>query len=267
MTGMVLTTAWLLWLLPAILLVFAGLMRMALAIFMGGVPGVREGWITGVVGRMGQGKSLYIMTLAKKHLRYGGTVISNFAIDTSVTGGDWIEFRGWVALLEALVVRLEAAPLDKDGRPWVQPALVLLDEAHLYAPANGMVLPDVARWILSHLRKLRAEMMWCSQHESRVASALREQTAEIVSVRRQLLARNRFTAAVWEPEKFRKKGEDCLFKVSYSLNKSTISMYKSWQLIRPDEQGDSGGIVSGLIDRLEALAGQGPVAAVEVSSG
>lgn len=254
MIGARLTAAWLLWALPALLIVFAGIMRLVLVLFTGGMPAVREGWISGVIGRMGQGKSLYVMTLARRHLRYGGTVISNFRIDTTVTGGNWVEFRGWVPLLESLVERLEGAPRDARGRPDVQPALVLLDEAHLYAPANGMVLPDVARWILSHLRKLRAEMMWCTQHESRVASALREQTSELVSVRRQLFMRNHFTAAVWEPEKFRKRNEECIFKVTYSLRPEVIEMFNSWDLIAPDAHGDAEGVVTALVDRIRALS-------------
>lgn len=250
MIGFRFTFAWMMWSVPAFMLGIMGVGWLLMRLFTAGPPSVREGWITGVVGRMGQGKSLYVMTLAKRHLETGGTVISNFRIADPLKG-DWIEFRGWVPLLEVLVTRLENAPRDEGGRPRVQPALVLLDEAHLYAPANREVLPEVARWVLSHLRKLRSEMMWCTQHEARVASALREQTSEIVSVRRGQIRPRHFSASHWEPEKFRKPAADCLFKVQYSLKPSVLRLYRSWELIRPDVHGDSAGVVSALIERME----------------
>src|SRR4051812_2604594 len=117
MIGMVLTLAWLFWLVPVSMLVLMGLLWFVTRLFMRGAPGVREGWITGIVGRMGQGKSLYAMTICRKHLAVGGTVISNFAIDTAETGGTWVQFTGWVTLLDSLVSRLEKAPKDADGKP------------------------------------------------------------------------------------------------------------------------------------------------------
>jgi hypothetical protein len=127
------------------------------------------------------------------------------------------------------------------------------------------VLPDVARWILSHLRKLRAEMIWCSQHEDRVATALRQQTHEMVIVKRKQFRVRSFCATFWEPEKFRKNGQDCLFKENYSLKKSVLRMYNSWDLITPDAHGDEGGIVSELIARLERL-GSAPADPVAVTA-
>lgn len=245
---------------PLVLLVVAGMIRIALFIATLGPPSVREGWTTGVVGRMGQGKSLYCMTIAHRHLKSGGTVVCNFRVDDSQLAGTVVEFRGWVPLLEVLVERLEGAPRGEGGRPDVRPALVLLDEAHLYAPASGQVLPEVARWILSHLRKLRCELMWCSQHEDRVSVGLRQQTAELVLVKRSQLGKRNFTAAHWEPEKFRKQGQEAIFKVHYRLSRRYTDLYRSWELIQPDVHGDEAGIVATLIDRLQtALGANDPV--------
>lgn len=218
-----------------------------------GPPEVREGFVTGVVGRMGQGKSLYAMTVCRRHLANGGHVISNFRIDTSTTGGDWQEFRGWLELLTQLVERLEHAERDDAGRPKVQPAYVVLDEAHLYAPASGQVLPEIARYTLSHLRKLRAEMVWLTQHEARVATGLRDQTSEMVRVKRHPYFKRSFRAAVFEPEEMRRPRPEPMFTIGYRLSPKVFRMYRSWDLISPDEHGDTAGQLRALVERVRAL--------------
>lgn len=236
----------------SVVLVVAGvvmlLLRVALLVLETGPPMMRPGWVGLIVGRMGQGKSLFAMWRVRKSLQYGCPVITNFHVETGAhPDAVVLQYNSWESLLRVLADRVvEAIRTGVEPRP----ALVVMDEAHLFAPASGQVLPSIARYIMSHARKFFVEILLITQHESRIAASVRDTVAEVVEVKRK--SRTRFRATTWEPETFRKLNARPMWAQRYALKPEIISLYGSWELLRPDEHADKDGVIQQILDRIEA---------------
>lgn len=228
-----------LWVIPALMVLFFGFLW-CLQFIWGVTQGrpTKVGFVTGVVGLRGQGKSVFAMSQVLQYLKRGGFVVCNF--DIKGYPGQTARFEGWTSLAELLVER--AIKGEK--------TIVVMDEAHIYAPASGQVFPKLANWVMSMLRKFNAEFMWITQHEKRVASGLRDQTNEMVGVKK--LTRHWFRARVYEPEAFRKHDAQPLYTLRYRLSQKVMDSFDSWEIIMPDEDTDELGLISDLVARLRA---------------
>lgn len=214
-----------------------------------------SGRVHGVVGHMGSGKSLYCVLELWRRLCAGKRVATNFTMSFSCDckkgardrDGDfpelhdkkcwthkrtqWTRFTGWEQLAS------------------LRDCIVVLDEAHLYAPAlSGFTLPISARWAISMCRKNRVDLYWITQHEDRVTKSLKDLTTEMVQCKRRPWG---CQAKAWAPEDFRKKAETkrWLWSKTYRPKGKVITLYNSMELILPDKAADAEGLVDQLIAR------------------
>jgi hypothetical protein len=213
-----------------------------------------SGQVVGIVGRMGSGKSYMAVRMAYRRLSNGANVCTNFTLkltnhtedgrcldgvpyirdeldedgkvvarwkDThwcpcKTVTGQWRQFSGWE----------DFATLEN--------AVVIIDEAHLYAPSNKtMVFPTVARFKMSQARKFRLDVYWISQHENRVNSILRDLT-NIVYVCRSWAGGQWFSAVGYEPENMRRKNQH-LDRQGYKLDLRIANLYDTLQILDVDE--------------------------------
>lgn len=214
-----------------------------------------SGRISGVVGKMGSGKSLFVVTkvilpaartMSKKHgLVCGHTgrkvrrLITNFSIDLPYDV-EVIHLDGsriWDHLVE-LAHELGGDSLRLD-------ALVIIDEAHLFMPSDKMKMAQKARWVTSMARKMNAELWWITQNEMKIHKRLRDDTQLIWRVGRSanlwtLLAgpSKWFTARAFEPEKLNRLNSQPEDQRRYRLNRTAIKCYDSFELIVPDAEAD-----------------------------
>jgi hypothetical protein len=214
-----------------------------------------SGRISGVVGKMGSGKSLFVVTkvilpaartMQKKHgLVCGHTgrrvrrLITNFSIelpyDVEVIHLDGS--RIWDHLVE-LAHELGGDSLRLD-------ALVIIDEAHLFMPSDKMKMATKARWITSMARKMNAEIWWITQNEMKIHKRLRDDTQLIWRVGRSaslwtIIAgpSKWFTARAYEPERLNRLNAQPEDQRRYRLSKTAIKAYDSFELIVPDAEAD-----------------------------
>lgn len=123
-----------------------------------------RGLVIGVFGRMGAGKTLYSTEVARRYLAAGYTVWANYPIDFTALG-----------LPEVEVITSWGEMVDLSG------GLVLVDEAHLWAPSwdqKALTLGD--RMLISQLRKRSLDLMVVSQHPARIAKTLRELLTDVI---------------------------------------------------------------------------------------
>ncbi len=109
--------------------------------------------IEGYIGRPGSGKSYTLSERALRERRRGREVFCNYALD-----GCWM--------------------FGPDDLLHLPPGLVVIDEAHLWFPARGSLkLPP--SWLagMSQTRKAGWDLLWASQHESRVDRVVRDITS------------------------------------------------------------------------------------------
>lgn len=176
-------------------------------------PPLRPGWMCGVVGLRGHGKSLFVARLIAQRLHAGVNVVANFPI-----GGGVNRMVSW-----------EDAILAPAG------SMVVLDEAHQWAQARaGQSLDLFAQWYVSHARKLGHEVWWIAQDETQVASGVRVQTNEYVECRRVTSKRHR--ASSYAPREFRKSKAKPLWAWWYSPVGAAIKIYDTYELVRPVER-------------------------------
>lgn len=218
-----------------------------------------SGKVVGIVGRMGSGKSYMAVRMAYRKLKRGANVVTNFTMNldgrelvngyaaqgrknkwiarelscqTAFFGGDpfpvgrvrvlrgmtgeWRMFRGWDQFAE------------------LENAVVIVDEAHLYAPSNkSMVFPDVARFKMSQARKFRLDVYWITQHENRVNSILKDLT-NMMYVCRSFLTGALFAVKGYEPEHMRKKGKH-LERLAYRMNTHIAGLYNTLEILAADD--------------------------------
>jgi hypothetical protein len=208
-----------------------------------------DGKVIGIVGRMGSGKSYFAIRMALARLRRGANVVTNFSMNLEdapavnelraakvrkrraakqlgmplgkvkvlwgVTGS-WRKFRGWEQFAE------------------LEDAVVIIDEAHLYAPGNkSLTFPDVARFKMSQARKFRLDVIWLSQHENRVNSVLKDLT-NMMYVCRAWFAGMWFSVTGYEPEKMRRKNQH-LERLGHRFNIHVARLYNTLEILDADE--------------------------------
>lgn len=182
------------------------------------------GSVTGIVGKMGAGKSYAAVRIAEDRMRRGVDVYSNFEMQLPPERypGKWYPFRGWDQFAE------------------IREAVVIIDEAHTYAPSHQHIkFPMIARWALAHARKHGVDVFWISQHEDRVNRTLRDLTTTMV-LTEAWLGGKFFRVREWEPEHFRKAKKE-LSRRWYRRKNAISNLYATGQAIEVDEyalQGD-----------------------------
>lgn len=234
---------------------FMALIAMVLGWFMRststGARRVRAGRVTGVVGRKGGGKTLFmthelLRTIGTRQLcgpctnEQGRNVFHRATIATN----------GTLELPEGLLpyyVHLDSfddiAVVGEDGKPYVKLphcTLVAIDEAHLkgWFPAQaGVMLPPIVQWYLSQCRKPHHEVMWLTQHETRCSAGMKVLTDEMGLCTKGMF--RQMKVRFWEPENFRLKGlgkdrnrPDWTFR--YRVTRRLASAYNTYELLMPD---------------------------------
>ena len=133
-----------------------------------------------VVGPRGWGKTLYVVQRIVDHLTAGGRVVTNVSVEGSYSG-ELIKADHWGAVWEA------------------QSALVVIDEAHLWAPSwDWKALNSVDRFSLTNGRKSETETILVTHHVERLAATLRALLTEVAVCNR---PRGRmFSAKVFQVE-------------------------------------------------------------------
>lgn len=123
------------------------------------MPALVPGRVYGVVGRMGTGKTLLVTSWAMNYAMVTHRrIVANFGLSCA----DQV-VHSWAEAYE------------------LRDCLFILDEAHLWASSNSQkALTLQGRQFISQLRKRGVCLVWVSQHENRVAKALRELTTDIV---------------------------------------------------------------------------------------
>lgn len=170
---------------------------------------VREGWLTLVVGLRGGGKSLFVARLIAVRIDKGVRVVTNFSCEGAV------KMRSWRDVI--------LAP---------RRTMVVLDEAHVWAGArSGVTLRPAAGWYISMCRHLGHEVWLISQHESQIASAVRDQVNEMVLCSR--LGFGWHTARSFAPHEFRKKDARPLWRWRYRPTGRAVEIYDTHDLIPP----------------------------------
>jgi len=214
-----------------------------------------SGTVQGVIGKMGSGKSLFVVTRvilptakalsSRKGLRCQHTarpvrrIITNFEMELPydceivVLDGN----RIWDHLVE---LALEYG----DGVPKLD-ALVVIDEAHLYLPSAKMKMAQKAAWICSMARKMNGEIWWISQSEMKIHKRLRDDTQLIWKVGRSAAwwtiimgPSSWFTARAYEPERMNRLNPTPEDQRRYKMTKQALAAYNSFELIVPDAEAD-----------------------------
>lgn len=144
--------------------------------------------IEGYIGRPGSGKSYTLTERAIREARRGRQVFANYSLD---------EPNCWTFSPEQL--------LD------LPPGVIVIDEAHLWFPARmALKLPPSWLAMLSQTRKNGWDLLWCSQHETRVDRILRDVSSYLWLCSAWFSWGGHpglFIADSYEPENFRKPGK------------------------------------------------------------
>lgn len=174
-----------------------------------------DGMVHGVVGRMGSGKSLFVVQrvllpfcrrLSKRGVVYSVNterpvrrVITNFKFDPRMPNVEVLHvsptattniFEELILLSEQIGER-EGPWLDADGvlqdgrkeppagvrREPILNALVILDEMHFFMESSKIAMDKAAGYAISMARKWNCEMWWVSQHEMKVHKRLRDESS------------------------------------------------------------------------------------------
>jgi len=200
-------------------------------------PPLRPGWMCGVVGLRGHGKSLFVARLIAQRLAGGVNVVANFPI----AGG------------ANRMVSWEDAILAPER------SMVVLDEAHQWARARaGQSLDAMADWYVSHARKLEHEVWWIAQDETQVASGVRVQTNEYVECKR--VWKGRHKASSYSPREFRKAKVKPLWSWFYQPKGAALQVYDTMELVRPVvrepmSKAETAARINELIDQIYARRG------------
>lgn len=209
------------------------------------------GKVVGIVGRMGSGKSYFAVRMAYRRMMAGANVRTNFTMNLDPehwhkkdANGDpipcppkcakrrkcvctkhcpcqvrerWAQFYGWEQIAE------------------LQDAVVIIDEAHLYAPSlDPRAIPDMAKWKMTMARKYRLDIYWLSQHESQVNRILRENLSNYIFVCSSWFGGFFFTAKGWEPHNLRRHRKH-LERKAYRFQQHVADLYDTLQVIQGDQ--------------------------------
>jgi hypothetical protein len=237
------------WWLPVVVVPLFGVLLFANARLNKATPKTGgDGRVVGIVGRMGSGKSYMAVRLAIRKMKRGANMRTNFTMhledapavnDLRAAGvsrrqvarrlgmplgrvrvlwgitGTWAKFAGWEDFED------------------LENAVVVVDEAHTYAPSNKTIqFPDVARFKLSNARKYGLDVYWLTQHENRVNTVLRDHT-NLTYLCRSWFTALVFTVVGYEPEYFRRRGHQ-LERQVYRFNKHVASLYDTLEVLSVD---------------------------------
>lgn len=233
---------------------------------------LREGRVTGIVGRKGHGKTLFAVHEMLRHIgsnqpcrkcsRHGerishkGTVVTNVALDL---GPELNKYFVHVTSLEHLISLLPTDASDERTGKIPHQSLVLIDEAHLWFPAKaGAQLADNVASFLAQCRKYAVEVIWLAQREDRAALGLRAQTDEVGICQRGYV--RGMTVKFCEPEnvaalRAKKKDVRADWTFRYRVTPRVSSAYDTYQLI------DNSGVSSESAGTSSPQAKRGPTSA------
>lgn len=209
-----------------------------------------SGSVQGVIGKMGSGKSLFVVTRvilpaaramsSKRGLRCSHTgrpvtkIITNFEME--------LPYDVEIVTLDGSRLWDHLVDLCVQGR---LDALVIVDEAHLYLPSAKMKMAQKAAWVCSMARKLNAEIWWVSQNEMKIHKRLRDDSQLIWKVQRSAAwytlitgPSSWFVARAFEPERIRSVGGQPEDQRRYRMTKQALAAYDSFELIVPDAEAD-----------------------------
>jgi RecA/RadA recombinase len=182
----------------------------------------KGGQVIGVVGRMGSGKSYFAVKMAYNRLLAGVTVVTNFTMhfdhlpNGEALAKNWRQFSGWDQFAE------------------LENAVVIIDEAHLYAPSSKHIdFPMIARFKMSQARKFKLDVYWISQHEDRVNRTLRDLTS-MIFVCESFFGGTTFKALGYEPEKVRRKDQH-IERRGYRIDLNIANLYDTLQILDFDD--------------------------------
>jgi hypothetical protein len=187
-----------------------------------------NGRVVGIVGRMGSGKSYFAVRTAWRRINAGANIVTNFTMvfdephDGKCPKGctcklrdRWQAFTGWEMFA------------------YLEDAVVIIDEAHLWAPSNRpWDFPTVAKWKLAMARKFRLDLYWISQHEDRVARTIRDLT-NMLYLCSSWGGGIYFTAKGWEPEVFRRATKH-VDRKGYFFNAKIANLYDTLEVLETD---------------------------------
>lgn len=206
----------------------------AMSIFTTGAKAKTTGKVVGIVGPMGSGKSYAAVRMALDRLQRGVNVYSNFHLDVDGLDckGTWHPFLGWEQLAD------------------IRDAVVIVDEAHLYAPSHQHVnFPMLARWALAHGRKHGLDLYWISQHEDRVNKTLRALT-NYVGVCESYFSGRFFLVTYYAPEDLR-KAKKHMFRRFYRMDTKIADRYDTTATIEVDDYSLKGDSSAGALKRAQ----------------
>jgi Zonular occludens toxin (Zot) len=241
---------------------------------------IREGMVLGVVGKMGYGKTSFIVSnYAIPALRAGRTVVANFTIRADDLPGQCVrlEAHQFGADLLGIGSSLNTDPTTgepvtgwfydtactcgKDGNDRVQcgcnAAVVVLDEAHLFVPAsNSRPLPvELMQWF-TMARKNHVQVIWATQYWKWVHSAARRLSSQIWVCEPGKM-RGNHVANCHEPFALEQRESVPLASIKYQITESLVSRYDSWEVVVPAATAFE---IAGQMKRKKLPAGGVPVA-------
>lgn len=193
----------------------------------------RPGFVTGIVGRKGHGKTLFV---THELLRHVGR--KHKCQKCSIDQGRTVVHVGRIAANFKLRVPANLREYVSHVTRWEDledlqhGTLCAIDEAHMdgWMPAKaGKQLDPYVRWVLAQCRKLEVELLWSCQHEDRVALEGRRQTDEIGICRKGLM--RRMAVRFYEPEDARKKDVKPSWTYRYKVTKRVAAAYNTYELI------------------------------------
>lgn len=226
-------------------LVVAWLMRSSST----GYRRLREGRVTGIIGRKGHGKTLFAVHEMLRHVgsdqhcrkcsgRLGrkvthkGVIVSNVKLDV---GPALSRFFVHITSLDHLMSLLPTDPADETTGGVPHCSLVIIDEAHLWFPAKAGVSIDASvASFLAQCRKYAVEVIWIAQREDRASLGLRAQTDEVGICQRGYF--RQMTVRFCEPEvvaqlRAKKKDVRADWTFRYRVTDRVARAYDTYQLI------------------------------------
>jgi hypothetical protein len=231
-----------LWVLAGLALGLVSLLVMFMRLSFRGGRTLRIGKVTGVIGRKGHGKSLF---LVHEMLRSAGQV--QLCPICTNREGHRVTHRITVASNCELQLPAKLQPYYRFIDCWddlydlPHMTLAVVDEIGMagWAPADQTYrLPKKAVWFLAQCRKLGIEFMWCAQREDRVTVGLRSQTDEVGYCARGYLRtmRVRFVEPEDVPKlRSRAKGFRPDWVYRYRVTRRLARAYNTFQLVAHDE--------------------------------
>lgn len=182
--------------------------------------------VEGVVGLMGSGKTLLATRVALDAVKNGVGVVANYRIEGCQYAQSWDEVM-------AAVYGFTSQRGDQRER-----LLVVIDELNLWAASRNWQKLDprlLSMWAQG--RKLGFDMVWTSQHESRVDTVVREITSHVWKARRYGPERYPllFQYAAYLPADLRLTKRRCLKRRWVLPRKGLLNAFNTWEII--DVQG------------------------------